>query len=303
MRDVCTRNRWRRVFIIVSALALLGCGAPKAEVDTAMKFRSGMDKLKPEKVVELETVPVDFTDDNQERGDFDRDDLEARFEDAPRTTVFKGSFFVMNNDQLDDVDEKKEAMAWAMHGNWCGQNRPLGGSTPETVDDLDLVCKAHKICLRKSWDRNCNCDDRLLQHLQALDSIEPETRANMIEYYSHSRCVFKCRYLVKWKDGYLFHKGDGRVPDNIKEQFGGLSWSVSKLGGSGAEKYMSLSRDFNNFVCIEDKKVLDDFLQCARNRPGSLYRLACLKDSYIKKGIVMDVDLDAEAVRDTHIAR
>ncbi len=303
MGDIFTWNRWGRALCIVSVSALFGCASPQTQEDTATKFKMDLDKLKPEKALELETVPIDYTSETQDRGDFSRSQLNERFEDAPKTTVFKGSFFVMNIDQLDDVDEKKEAMEWASHGNWCGQNRPLGGSSPETVDDLDLVCKTHKICLRNSWDRNCNCDDRLIQHVSALDSVSPETKANMIEYYSHSRCIFKCRYLAKWKDGYVFEKGESRVPENIKEQFGGLSWNVSKLSVGGAEKYMSLSRDVNNYVCLEDKSVFEHFVQCARNRAGSLYRLQCLEDSYIKKGIVMDVDLDAEAVRDTHISR
>ena len=300
MGTFVSRNRVRWTVLAVWILFIFSCAGPGDGAKYSNRLKADLPKLQPEKEIELPLVPIDYTDEEQDRGEFSEDDLEERFEDSPKTTVFKGSFFVMNNDQLGDVDEKISEMAWAQHGNWCGPNRAVGKDTPEPVDPLDRACKMHKVCNLKNWDRNCNCDDKLIEKVASLENLPEGFQENMIEYYSHSRCIFKCRYMAKWKDGYIFHMGEGRIPKNIKSPFSGLAWGVSKLG-SGGTMYSSISRDFNNYICMEDSQVFKKFVECARNRAGSLYRLQCLKDSYVKKGLVMDLDLDAEAVRDTNI--
>ncbi len=282
------------VFFFLSAC---GGGGSFSNIQTT-GLKAQIDKLTPDKEVEFETVAVDYTDPNQNRGNFSEKKLMEQFEDSAETTVFNGSFFMMNIEKVDAKDPNSSNLKWETHGNWCGKDRLLGKKNPMAVDGLDQLCKAHKTCYRETWDGNCSCDDKLLRSLQSLESTPRELVKGMEEYYSRSQCVFKCRYLSKWKDAYIFEQGESRIPQNIKNQFSSLPWGIGKLN-SDKTKYISTSRDYN-YVCIEDEDIFQKFEQCAKNRAGSLHRLQCL-ESYIKKGIVTDIDWDASGPRDTMI--
>jgi len=289
----------RNLILAAVFLVISGCMGTGSSGKYSTGFKTGMDKLNPDAEVELDLVPVDYTDENQDRGNFSKEALLKQFKDSPQTTVFNGSFFVMNSEKVDAEVAKNPTMQWTTHGNWCGIDGPLGNKDLAAVDGLDQVCKAHKVCYRETWEGNCSCDDKLIQSVRTLESTPPEIKKNMEEYYSNSRCIFKCRYLTKWKDAYIFEQGESRIPENIKRQFGTLGWTMGKLK-SDRTKYISASRDYN-YLCIEDKNIFEKFESCARNRAGSLNRLQCLEGTYIKKGVVMDIDWDAIGPRDTSI--
>lgn len=279
--------------------AISSCAFPFIPGSSSERWGTEPTSLKPEKNVELEILPLDFTDEDQKHGNFSREKVLEQFKNLPDTTLFQGSFLEMNRDSLAPAGKNNPLMKWTTHGNWCGKIPPSTGGRSRPVDDLDKACQAHQLCYRERWDRNCSCDDRLLKTVQDLKEGPPEIKKSLMDYFSQSRCVFKCRYLIKWKDAYIFRQGENRVPANLKKQFDFLTWNLGKLKKK-SPKYISTSREYN-YICLEEENLFQEFMKCAKGRPGNLYRLQCLEGTPVKKGIVVKMDWEAEGPRDTSI--
>ncbi|GEM_PF-4527320 len=72
-----------------------------------------------------------------------------------------------------------------VYGNWCGENYPLPGYDPPTVDEWDSACRDHDKCYGSSEEKR-KCDRKLVKELERL-SYEQLAPLRMHNAYSWFR--------------------------------------------------------------------------------------------------------------------
>lgn len=71
-----------------------------------------------------------------------------------------------------------------VYGNWCGENYPLDGYDPPTVDDWDEACRSHDLCYDSGKNKKY-CDRQFQEELEDLsrDYLAPQAMANAHSWF------------------------------------------------------------------------------------------------------------------------
>ncbi len=83
----------------------------------------------------------------------------------------------------------KKNSTMPFYGNYCGSAYPKTGSNPIPIDKTDLACKNHDKCYEIKGYLNQQCDEKLLNDLQAISSKsdnENIVRNAIIKYFEIS---------------------------------------------------------------------------------------------------------------------
>lgn len=100
-----------------------------------------------------------------------------------------------------------------VYGNWCGENYPLTGYEPDTVDSWDEACMVHDKCYESGKSKSA-CDRQFVQKLERLSRrrLAPQEMANAHSWFRRDGWVggFISLKSEAWAAGADCKGGDGR---------------------------------------------------------------------------------------------
>jgi len=285
-------------FTLISvSLALVACGSTSSNVKFDFNKQLSEGAIKPGKIIELESVPRDYTDPGPSLNWKDWiPDAELLY--AP---VLLGKLLIWNlpsslprsvaNKMLEEkaTIEGDSALNFPIHGNWCGAGFPEPDNQNAKIESpVDAACKAHDNCYKKN-PNSCACDNKLISN---INGIEGYKRLPLLfrDWFARSYCRSSCKFAVRWKNSYIYQANNSPWSRSDSKTYypdGVIGRTLMALLSYGDRKFKSTSQ-YLNTVCFGDEEEFNNFIDCAKGVPGDQLGRKCLTIGM--RGIFLDYE-------------